>query len=78
MPDKLQKFIASLDERMRRKLKDKLIQLKSSPFTMKGVKKLHGWGANAYRLRVGDIRVIYSVNGNDVEIIDMDFRGNIY
>ncbi|MEK7171547.1 MAG: type II toxin-antitoxin system RelE/ParE family toxin [Patescibacteria group bacterium] len=79
MPDKITKFIESLDKKIKAKLKAKLLLLKQNPFDMKDVKKLHGVGENMYRLKIGKIRVIYKVNGNGgVEIIDIDYRGNIY
>lgn len=79
MPDKITKFIESLDKKIKAKLKEKLIALKKNPFGMKGVKKLQGVGENMYRLRIGKIRVVYKVNGNEgLEIIDIDYRGNIY
>lgn len=78
MPDKITKFIEALNEKIRRQLKAKLLGLKQSPFNAKGVKKLQGWGENAYRLRMGKIRIIYRITANDIEIIDIDYRGNIY
>lgn len=79
MPDKITKFIESLDKKIKAKLKAQLLLLKQNPFDMKNVKKLQGVGENMYRLKIGKIRVIYKVNGNGgVEIIDIDYRGNIY
>ncbi len=78
MPDKITKFIASLDNKTRARLKAKLLELKTNPFAAKNVKKLQGRGENAYRFRMGKIRIVYRVIGKDVEIIDMDYRGNIY
>lgn len=78
MPDKISKFIDSLDNKTRGKLKEKLKQLKLNPFAMPGVKKLVNWGSVTYRLRLGKIRIIYVVENGNVEIIDIDFRGNIY
>lgn len=78
MTDKISKFTNSLDSKTKARLKEKLKQLKQNPFAMKGVKKLASFGGNAYRLRIGKIRIIYLVNNGDIEIIDIDFRGNIY
>lgn len=78
MPDRITKFIDSLNEKTRRQLKAKLIALKKSPFTMKVVKKMQG-GENIYRLRMGRIRIVYRIiHNNEIEIIDIDYRGNIY
>ena len=78
MPDKITKFIQSLSGKVRQKLKFKLLALKKDPYRMKGVKKMQGWGENVYRLRVGKIRIIYKIASKDIEIIDIDYRGNIY
>lgn len=78
MPDKITKFIQSLDENIRKRLKEKLQKLKENPFSMPGVKKLQAWGKNIYRLRIGNIRIIYKIENREVDIIDIDFRGNIY
>jgi mRNA interferase RelE/StbE len=78
MPDKITKFIEALNKKTRRQLKEKLLALKQSPFNIKGVKKMQGWGENTYRLRMGKIRVIYRIMNKDIEIVDIDYRGNIY
>lgn len=79
MPDRITKFIKSLDKKTRSKLRQKLLALKKDPFSAKDVKKLKVSGdINAYRLRMGKIRIIYKVVGGEVEVIDIDYRGNIY
>ncbi len=78
MPDKISKFINALDKKTRNRLKQKLLELKKDPFRLSGVKKLKGWGDNVLRLRMGKIRIIYRVKKEDIEVIDIDYRGNIY
>jgi mRNA interferase RelE/StbE len=79
VPDKITKFIKSLSAKVREQLKSKLLDLKKNPFGMKGVKKLKSGSGDFYRLRMGKIRIIYRVIGeNGVEITDIDYRGNIY
>ncbi|MDP4007910.1 MAG: type II toxin-antitoxin system RelE/ParE family toxin [Candidatus Peregrinibacteria bacterium] len=78
MVDKVRKFFDSLDEKMKKRIHDKLTEIKAHPFKASGVKKLQGWGENVYRVRIGKIRVIYKVLENDIEIVDINFRGNIY
>ncbi|MGL4593362.1 MAG: type II toxin-antitoxin system RelE family toxin [Thermoguttaceae bacterium] len=41
------------------------------------VKKLKGL-PNAFRLRVGDFRVLFYKNDGDITVFEIDFRGNIY
>jgi len=79
MPEKIIKFINSLDKKTRERLKKRLEDLKMNPFkTSNDVKKLKGYKENCYRLRMGKIRIIYIINNNKIEIIDIDYRGNIY
>lgn len=78
MPDRITKFIRSLDDKTRKKLKKNLLALKKDPFKAKNVKKLKNYPENAYRFRMGKIRIIYQINQEGVEIIDIDYRGNIY
>lgn len=77
MSDKVTKFIESLSQKIRAQLKKKLVALKKAPFSMIGVKKMQG-EENAYRLRVGKIRIVYRIIPGDIEIVDIDYRGNIY
>lgn len=78
MTSKVSKFIDSLDQKTRNRLKKKLKQLRQNPFSAQGVKKMAGLGKTIYRLRVGKIRVIYILTGPNIEIVDIDYRGNIY
>lgn len=78
MTDKIQKFINSLDQKRRLQLKQKLLDLKQNPFHAPHIKKLKGEFNGCWRLRLGDIRVIYRVDTGQVEIVDIDYRGNIY
>lgn len=78
MPDNITKFIESLDEKTRSLLKKKLCELQENSYKMAGVKKMKGM-ENAYRLKIGKIRIIYTIHkDNSSEIIDIDYRGNIY
>ncbi len=78
MVDKIRKFLSSLDAKTKERIKKKLLEVKKNPFSVSGVKKMQNWGKDVYRVRVGKIRVIYKLTEGDVEIIDVDFRGNIY
>ena len=78
MTSKLEKFINSLDKKTRKKLKDKLISLKKNPRKARNIKKLQGTKRELYRLRLGKIRIIYEIINKNIEIIDIDYRGNIY
>ncbi len=78
MPDKIAKFLNSLDAKTKAKLKQRLKLLQSSPFRGQDIKLLHGYGEKLFRLRIGKIRIIYRVVDAGIEILDIDYRGNIY
>jgi mRNA-degrading endonuclease RelE of RelBE toxin-antitoxin system len=78
MADKIARFIASLDSKIRQTLKDRLLALQADPYSTKNVIKMKG-SSEIYRLRMGKIRIIFIIKKNaEVEIIDIDYRGNIY
>jgi mRNA interferase RelE/StbE len=79
MPDKITKFIKSLNKKTRERLKARLITLRKDPYkSSNDIKKLQGYKENYYRLRMGDIRIIYTINNNGIDYVDIDYRGNIY
>lgn len=78
MTEKIQKFLSKLDVKTHQLLRTKILQLKKDPQAMKDCKKLKGYSLPTFRLRIGKIRIIYRIFEGDVEIIDIDYRGNIY
>jgi len=79
MTDKIKKFFDSLDAKTKERIAEKIESAKKNPFVGKNIKKMTGYGKNIFRLRVGDIRVIYSIGTEgSMTILDIDFRGNIY
>lgn len=78
MTDRITKFLDSLDAKTRQRLGVRMTELRNNPLQARGVKKLKGWPYDAYRLRVGDIRIIFTLRNKEVEIVDIDYRGNIY
>ena len=78
MTDKIDKIIKSLTPQTRERLKQRLLKLKRDPFSGSDIKKIKGFDDKIYRLRMGKIRIIYKTGNNGVEIIDIDYRGNIY
>ena len=63
---------------MKKRLREKLQDVRDNPFFGSGVKQLKGYEEMTFRIRVGKIRVIYTVSNGEIEIIDIDYRGNIY
>jgi mRNA interferase RelE/StbE len=78
MTDKIEKFTKSLDEKTKKRLKQKLQAIKKDPYNQKDVKKLQGLGKDIFRFRMGKIRIIYQIIDQEVIILDIDYRGNIY
>ncbi len=70
--------LRALDGQMRRRISTKLTELCEQPLPS-GVKKLHGL-QDHFRVRVGDYRVIYRVDGNRlvVVIVRIGHRRDIY
>lgn len=61
------------------RIETKLKELQQNPFTVSNVKKLEG-SKTLYRLRIGDIRIIYNVNTKQIliEIIEIEKRNDVY
>jgi len=59
-------------------LRPKIIGLAKNPFSA-GYKKLKGF-KNLFRIRIGDYRIIFSINHNEkqIEILKIGDRKNIY
>lgn len=66
------KYIESCDYESKKRLKEAISKL---PFG--DVKKLRGYNEE-YRLRVGNLRVIFSKSGNKIIINDIKPRGQVY
>ncbi len=78
MSDKFQKFIDSLDDKFRALLKNKLVELRKDPYSIKDVIKMKG-DTDLYRVCIGKVRIVYRISKDkSVEVIDIDYRGNIY
>lgn len=73
------KFLKKADTDIRHNLSKKIQLLKVDPFSQElDIKKLKG--RDGYRLRVGDYRVIYTIDNNIITIfiIDIAHRKEIY
>lgn len=78
----VRKYLTALDRDEERRCYDALKRcLKDDPRTRRSgcdVKVLHGRGRRAYRLRVGDHRVVYVVAGDEVRVVEAFRRGRGY
>ena len=74
------KFIKKLDSKRQEKIKVRMGQVAKDPFArdpnLNKIKEMtHG-----YRLRIGDIRLVYEINSKELQIIvwKTDWRGSVY
>lgn len=74
------KFLKDLDERVRDRIKRSIRQLQEYPISSRpgaDIKRLVGTKVrqDLFRLRVGDFRVIYAVEGDAVWVTEIFSRG---
>ncbi|NEO03937.1 MAG: type II toxin-antitoxin system RelE/ParE family toxin [Moorea sp. SIO3I7] len=81
------KFLESADQETTANIRKQLRQLVDAienksiiPFNDLDIKKMKGNWEGFYRLRIGKIRVIFTVDLTlaDIEIYTIGFRGNVY
>jgi len=72
------KFVRSLDEGYRNKLREIFEELRINPFSWP-YKKIRG-ETNLYRIRVGVYRILYEINRleSKITILKIDHRSKIY
>ena len=73
---KAEKHFSRLPKNLQEKIAKKLKQLKEGPFQGGlDIKKLSGTD-KSYRLRVGELRIIYQMDSKlkDICVVDIDFR----
>ena len=69
------KNLNALEDSIARRIIKKVDELSENPFS-KDIKRLKG--SNDFRLRVGDYRVIFSIEQNIIQILKVGHRKNIY
>lgn len=74
------RYFERLDERIKAQLRLKLEELASDPSAMPGIKPMQGEWKGFYRLRHGDLRVIYTFDHaqNRVVVAHIGPRGDVY
>ncbi len=77
---KAAKFYQKSNNAIARRLNIVFERLSENPFNLPNLKHLKGELAGSYRIRIGDIRVIYSVDdANKIVYIEViGFRGDVY
>ena len=69
------KNIENLESSIAKRILKKVEELSENPFS-KDIKKLKG--SNDFRLRVGDYRIIFSIEKKTIQILKVGHRKNIY
>lgn len=77
---KAAKFYQKADTKIVKRLNLAFSKLSEDPFRKYNIKNLSGDLKGSYRLRIGDMRIIYSVDeGKNIIYIEViGFRGDIY
>jgi mRNA interferase RelE/StbE len=70
------KDIRSLDVVVKKKLKSRLEALKKNP--LRKSKKLLNSSLGQYRWRVGKLRIIFDINKNNIIILRIGYRREVY
>lgn len=73
------KRLRKLDSKIARKVTEKAEMLGNFR-SLNTIKKMEGYGKDFYRMRVGDVRIIFRVTEENktVWVVDMGFRGGVY
>lgn len=72
---KIDKFLAKLDAKRRKKILTTLLQIQLGNFESLDVKKLKD-EVSQYRIRVGQCRIKFETTKDGINIIDIDFRND--
>jgi mRNA-degrading endonuclease RelE of RelBE toxin-antitoxin system len=73
--DQIFKFLRKLEPKKQRAIKDILEKLYSKDFTNADIKKLKG-EKDTFRIRKGDVRVIYTATKGIIKVLKIDFRSD--
>ena len=72
------KALRRMPRNVSQSIANKIKELANNPYEMRNVKKLTNHPG--YRLRVGDWRVVYTINDNEllIHVINVKTRGEVY
>jgi len=72
------KFVKKLDDETKKRIKGKLLKLQDDPFPSE-VERVEGYkGEKIFRVRVGDYRIVFDVEGNSILVLRVGHRKDIY
>jgi mRNA-degrading endonuclease RelE of RelBE toxin-antitoxin system len=73
----IDKFLRKIDAKLRQRILEVLMKIEHLDLESLDIKKLTG-NRELYRVRIGKARIIFIKNKEQGEVINIDFRGNIY
>ncbi|CAN2042020.1 mRNA interferase RelE/StbE [Candidatus Magnetomoraceae bacterium gMMP-15] len=75
---KADKTLRRMPRNLAKNIAKKIIELSTNPEKMRNVKKLTNHPG--YRLRIGDWRVVYTINKNEliIHVVKIKSRGEVY
>jgi len=71
--DKKEKFIRKLDPKRRKQVFKTIEKILSRQWEHLDIRKLKGY-ENAYRIRKGEIRIVFIDKGYDIEVLSIGYR----
>ncbi|MEK7138115.1 MAG: type II toxin-antitoxin system RelE/ParE family toxin [Patescibacteria group bacterium] len=71
--DKIEKFLKKLSDKERKKIKEILALLENNNLSGLDIKKLKGH-SDIFRVRKGDLRIVYRVEASQIILIAIDRR----
>ena len=71
-----EKDLRKLDKAVRNRIGKTMLQYRAAP--LKHAEKLTGEKLGMYRFRIGDYRVVFDIVGNDVVVLRVGHRKEIY
>ncbi len=79
IPNRHLRRIRKLPPKIQSKIFENLEELKENPFNpILDIDPLKGKYKSFYRLRIGEMRIIYYIEEGDIVVSAFDFRGDIY
>lgn len=78
LSNRARKFLPTLSEKNFKLVAQKIDSLQADPY-QSGIKKLKGYD-NVYRIRAGNFRILYTIDGGKliIHVVDIDARKDIY
>lgn len=73
------KFLKQADRIMQKRALDKLEALQKEPFP-RDAKRVEGFGEKLFRVRMGDVRILYEVEYGErkIGVVKIDKRSRVY